>query len=442
MTGLLSTCGLQFEDWSAAYRLFSQQRVSTDNLFQGVRTAAAALVPETEPLCLSLDDSIFRKTGAKIHGVAWRRDPLGPKFHVNFVRAQRFLQFSMAVRTPEHPQAVRMIPIDFLHCPTPARPPKNASEQEQTQYRQARNASNLSVQASSRLQALRAGLPKDSQGQSRPLHLLVDGQYTNRNLLKRLPAQTTLIGRIRKDAKLHVLPTADTKAGQRGRRLQYGTLAPTPEQVRTDDTCPWETVSVFAAGAQHECKVKVVTDRLWRPAGAARPLKLVVIAPLRYRLRAGSKLLYRQPAFLICTDPTLDTQQIVQQYVWRWDIEVNFREEKSLLGVGQAQVRTPESNQSLPAFQIATYSLLLLAAFRALPQQPLETLLPRSKWSASSKPQRTSTQKLIHHLQAEIWGRGIGLQTNFSGFSSSSTVAPKPEKLISSLPSALLYCNA
>jgi hypothetical protein len=441
VTGLLSTCGLQFQDWSAAYRLFSQPRLSTGHLFTGVRTAAAALIPDSEPLCISMDDSLFRKTGTKIHGVGWRRDPLGPKFQVNLVRAQRFLQFSLAVPHSEHSPAVRMIPIDFLHCPTAVRPRKNASEEEQAQYRQAQRVMNLSSQASTRLAALCAGLPKISQQQPRPVHLLVDGQYTNRTVLKHLPAQTTLLGRIRKDAKLYYLPTPATEAGPRGRRRQYGTLAPTPEQIRTADQHPWQTISVFACGAQHDCRVKVVTGLLWRTAGASRLLKLVVIAPLHYRLRAGSKLLYRQPAFLICTDPAVDTQQIVQQYMWRWDIEVNFREEKSLLGVGQAQVRTPESNQSLPAFLIATYALLLLAAMRATPQQSPETLLPRSKWSARLKPQRTSTQRLIHHLQAEVWGRGIGVYHNFSHFSPPVAASAKPEKLTSSLSSALLYCN-
>jgi hypothetical protein len=43
-----------------------------------------------------------------------------------------------------------------------------------------------------------------------------------------------------------------------------------------------------------------------------------------YRLREGSKLLYRQPAFLICTDSTLSVQHLLQSYLWRWDIEVNF----------------------------------------------------------------------------------------------------------------------
>ena len=40
----------------------------------------------------------------------------------------------------------------------------------------------------------------------------------------------------------------------------------------------------------------------WRKAGPDLPLLLVAIKPLGYRLRKGSKLLYRQPAFPICTD--------------------------------------------------------------------------------------------------------------------------------------------
>jgi hypothetical protein len=65
-------------------------------------------------------------------------------------------------------------------------------------------------------------------------------------------------------------------------------------------------------------------------------------------------LLYRQPAFLICSDPQLELTQIVQNYIWRWDIEVNFREEKTLLGVGQAQVRHAASTQAVPALQVAS----------------------------------------------------------------------------------------
>ena len=422
--------------------MFSKSRVSTENLFDGVRRRIAELVPEQTPLCLALDDSLFRKTGMKTHGVAWRRDPLGPKFQVNFIRAQRFLQFSAAVPTPEHPQAIRMVPVDFLHCPTPSKPGKQATPEQLSTYREACRQANLGTQAISRLSAIHASLPPQPDGQPRTVRLLVDGHYTNRTVLQPLPPHTTLIGRVRKDAKLYY-PAAASPAGKLGRHALYGALAPTPEQLRTDESTAWETVSVFAAGAQHQCRVKTLTGLLWRTSGVKRSLKLVVIAPLHYRLRATSKMLYRQPAFLLCTDPDMDTQQIVQNYVWRWDIEVNFHEEKSLLGIGQAQVRTPASTQHLPALLIASYAMLLLASIRSLSRLKPPAMFPRPKWCARSKPIRTSTQRIVHQLQAEIWGRGLGLPPqNFSGFPAPAHSNQKPQKFLPSLADAILYCNA
>jgi len=421
--------------------MFSRSRVSTENLFDGVRRSVAELLPAQSPLCLALDDSLFRKSGSKTHGVAWRRDPLGPKFQVNLIRAQRFLQFSAAVASPEHPQAMRMVPVDFLHCPTPPKPGKQATPEQLATYRQQCRQANLGTLAIDRLKTIHASLPHGSNGQPRTVRLLVDGHYTNRTVLRALPPDTTLIGRLRKDAKL-CYPAALRPDGKLGRRALYGAPAPTPEQLRTDDSTAWETMSVFAAGAQHQCRVKTLGGLLWRTAGAQRPLKLVVIAPLHYRLRAGSKLLYRQPAFLLCTDPDLDTQQIVQNYVWRWDIEVNFHEEKSLLGIGQAQVRTPASTQHVPALLIASYAMLLVASIRSLAQAQPPVLLPRPKWCARSQPIRTSTQRILHQLQAEIWGRGLGLNPQrFSGFPSRRHSTQKPQKLLPSLLDAVLYAN-
>lgn len=422
--------------------MFSKSRVSTENLFDGVRRSIAQQLSERAPLCLALDDSLFRKTGAKTHGVAWRRDPLGPKFQVNFVRAQRFLQFSAAVPSPEHAQAIRMVPVDFLHCPTPPKPARQAPPEQLASYRQQCRQTNLGTLAIERLKTMHASLPPDSNGQPREVRLLVDGHYTNRTVLRALPPATTLIGRLRKDAKL-CYPAALRPDAKLGRRAVYGASAPTPEQLRADEAVAWETVPVFAAGVQHQCRVKTLTGLLWRTSGAQRPLKLVVIAPLHYRLRAGSKLLYRQPAFLLCTDPDLDTQQIVQNYVWRWDIEVNFHEEKSLLGIGQAQVRTPASTQHVPALLIAAYAMLLLASIRSRSQAQPPALLPRPKWCARSQPLRISTQRIVHQLQAEVWGRGLGLPPrSFSGFPSPRHLNQKPQKLLPSLADAVLYCNA
>jgi drug/metabolite transporter (DMT)-like permease len=39
-------------------------------------------------------------------------------------------------------------------------------------------------------------------------------------------------------------------------------------------------------------------------------------------MRKGGKLLYRQPAYIICTDPALPPRQVLQEYLWRGETEV------------------------------------------------------------------------------------------------------------------------
>jgi hypothetical protein len=436
VTGLLTTCGAQFRDWTSSYRLFSQDRLPAQTLFAVARGAVLAALPPQTPVCAFLDDSLLRRSGLHTPGVAWRRDPLGPHFQTNFVRAQRFLQTSLAL--PADHGSFRLIPVAFRHAPTPAKPGKKASPTQQQAYRAQLRASRLSQRARQQIGELRAALDADPDSARRLLLLAFDGGYTNRTVLKHLPPHTTAIGRLRQDAHLLFRPHP-TAQKARGRRLRYGAPAPTPEQVRTDDS-PWETLTLLHNGIPHQLRYKRRTGLMWRPAGAHQVLQLIVLAPLAYRLRQGSKLLYRQPAFLLCTDENLDPLTIIQTYIARWEMEVNFREEKTLLGVGQAQVRAPRSVETAPALSVAAYALLLLATQRAFADSR-PALLPRPKWIHPSPTTRVSTQQAIQQLRAEVWGRGLGLD-NFSGFASAPPAATKPEKSSFPLASAVCYANA
>lgn len=436
MTGLLTTCGQEFHDWSAPYRVFSCDRLPLAELYAVVRRAILAELPPLAPFCVAIDDSLLRKTGIRIPGVAWRRDPLGPHFQTNFVRAQRVLQFSAVV--PLRDGAYRMVPVSFLHTPTPTKPSRKAPPEEWQQYRQAARQTRLPLVAAQQIAALREALDAEPNGAHRPLHCVVDGGYTNETILKKLPPRTTLIGRIRKDASLYFLPDPSPAPQQRGRPRHYGAPAPTPEQLRTDDAVPWTLLDVSISGAPHQIRVKCLRPVLWRTAGLQLTLQLVVIAPLSYRLRKASKLLYRQPAFLICTDPDLDLHCLVQGFIRRWGIEVNFREEKTLLGVGDAQVRHPDSVQAVPALQVASYSLLQLACLRTVDGWEKPDLLPPPKWAPQDAHPRFSTQRAINQLRAEVWGRALGL-TNFSDFAQRCTPSAKPEKFLPDLSSAVFY---
>jgi hypothetical protein len=75
-------------------------------------------------------------------------------------------------------------------------------------------------------------------------------------------------------------------------------------------------------------------------------------------------LYYRDPAYLLTTDPRSSLKQLLQIYFDRWQIEVNHREEKDTLGVGQAQLWNVTSVPKQPVLAVASYSALLLASLQ------------------------------------------------------------------------------
>ena len=457
--------GRQFLDWSADYRLFSRSAWDPHALFDPILDHLAALLPSPQaPVVAALDDTLCKKTGRHIPGATYARDPLSPPFHVNLVRGLRFVQASVLVRATQLLGPARALPVRFEPAPPAVQPPslkgarkhsrkdqtnqkknqkKNAKKKvraqagkkkavvspEEKEYRLQKKLRALTQVGVRVLQSLRDAL--DARPDTRQRQLLVsgDGSYTNRTVLRQLPERTTFIGRIRKDAKLFwaLLPLTAARSGGRPRR--YGAPAPTPEQVLHDDTVPVVKVRCFAAGQVREIPVKVVRTVYWRKAGPDLPLLLVVIKPLGYRLRQGSKLLYRQPAFLVCTDPQLDLPILLQAYVDRWEIECNHRDEKSLIGAAQGQVWNPLAVARLPQFQVAIYSLLLLASILAYGFQRTAVYLPLPRWRRKSI--RPSVLDLLNLLRDQIFARGVQDQPtpsidDFAALAPIDANAPKP----------------
>ena len=136
---------------------------------------------------------------------------------------------------------------------------------------------------------------------------------------------------------------------------------------------------------------------------------------MRYRLSKGSPLLYRDPAYLICTDSDLPVSELLQAYLWRWDIETNFKDEKTILGTGEAQVRNPASVKAIPQMMVAAYSLLLLAGVKLWGVKGVPELGMTPKWQDPSKKSRVSTNDLIKQLRSELWADSIA-STNLDDF--------------------------
>jgi hypothetical protein len=292
LTGILSTHGKQGEDWSAAYRLYQGERFDASGISRSLLKEVLNLQKEESPLVVALDDTIFRKTGKKIPKTKTMRDPLSPPFHVNLIRGQRVIQMSAAVSNSEG--MARMVPVSLREAPCVLKPKKNASEEEWVEYRRQSKEQNLSQEGVRGMSLLRSDLDAMSST-DKALWLTVDGSYTNSTVLRHLPDRTVLIGRVRKDAAFYFLPEAQK---EKGRKKTYGKKAPTPEEVRKDESRAWQLIQAFATGKKHDFRVKTVEGLRWKVAGENQNLRLVVIGPVGYRLSQKSRVLYRNPAYL------------------------------------------------------------------------------------------------------------------------------------------------
>lgn len=404
-------------------------------LFDVVRQNVVSILPTTERIVAHLDDTVIRKRGRKIPGTSWNRDPLGPAFHTNFIWAQRFIQISLAVPGQQGVCCqARAIPIDFHHSPSIKKPKSSATEEEIQQFKEQRFLAKLSQQGSNRIELLRKKLNEDGC-KNKMLCLSVDGSYTNHTVLKQLPSNTTLIGRIRKDTRLYLLPESQP---QKGRKKIYGQQLPTPEQIRKSSNFEYKSIKAWAAGKIHDFKIKIIENVRWRSAGQHHTLQLIIISPLGYRLTKSSKILYRAPAYLICTDANLKIEVLLQEYLWRWDIEVNFRDEKTLLGCGQAQVRNPESTENAPAFSVAMYAFLHLSALLANKVRD-QSMLPRALWDPPKKQQRLSTMEIVNMFRLQTWTKN--LKTNFLGFMQKQHESRSRRNCVEPLLAATLYAR-
>lgn len=331
--------------------------------------------------------------GTRIEQAAFYRDPLSPPFHVNLVRAIRFLQASLLV--PFHTQApvsTRALPIRFEDVPRVKKPSRTAAAAMVATYRAAVKVHNLSQRFVTMAQALRHAL--DTAGA--PLKILVlavDGSFCNRTCFRTVPARTELIGRTRKDAKL-------CRPAAAGSRRVYDVKRFTPEEVRHDEAQPWRVTKVCYGGKRRKIRYKEVDHILWRGGARRRLLRCFVVAPTPYRKRKSGKQYYRQPAYLLTTDLTSGARGLLQIYFDRWQIEVNHREEKDTLGIGQAQLWNPDAVPKQPALSVAAYSALLLASLLTFGIARGSAYAALPKWRRHAR--RPSCLDLVTLLRKEL----------------------------------------
>lgn len=392
LTRIIWASGNENKSWSAEYSLHSRSSWSPDDLFGCIANRALQYC-RGQLLGIVVDDTSVKKTGKRIRQAFWSRDPMSPPFHPNLRLGIRFLQFAIVI--PLHRTlkvAARTIPIRFEEVSAAKKPKKGTKDYDQKikQYREVKKTHNLPSRAVAALGRIREML--DLAGAAKKLIVIVaDGAFCNKRMFSFGVDRMHLLVRCRKDLKL-------CRQAKSSRRF-YDEKTFTPLEVFKDESIPWKKIRIYFGGRNRTVMLKEITDVLWRTGAKRRSLRLFVLASTRYRVRKTGELQRREPGFLLTTLTEGHTQNLLQLYFDRWQIEVNHREEKDTLHIGQAQLHNPVAVPKQPALVVAGYSALLLASLIAYGPERTNVYESLPRWRGNAK--RPSCLDLVTLLRKQ-----------------------------------------
>ena len=396
ITRAISFQGNTQKDWSADYRVFSRSPWEARHLFTSILQHAMAEY-KLERLVFSADDTRVWRNGKHVPHTQWHRDPMGPAFQTNLRWGHRFLQASLVLPLyqQDSESSSRSVPVRFEMAPVVKKPGKKATEEAWAEYHKEKKEKNLSMQFVAMTRQLRQHLNQSGHA-DKAMNMVVDASFCNKRVFAPdwNQQKVSIVTRCRKDIVLC------KRAPGKGRRF-YGKKKFTPEMVRRRDSItPWQTTKIFHGGCFREVRYKELTKVYWQGGARKKPVRLLVVAPVGYRTSKNGRKYYRQPAYLLTTDLTTPAAVLLQDYFDRWGIEVNHRDEKEILGVGQAQVWNDQSVSKVPALLVAMYSWLLLAGLACYGSRRTQEFNPLPKWRRGAK--RPSCLDLVTLLRQQL----------------------------------------
>jgi hypothetical protein len=275
-----------------------------------LRMLLATFVP-SGPLVLGLDDTIERRWGVKIRARGIYRDPVRSS-DSHFVKTSGLRWLSLMLLA-EIPWAGRVWALPFLTALAPS---------ERYWQKQGRQPKLLTDWARQLVLQVQHWLP------SRTLVVVGDGAFASLQLLsdwasRRRPV--VCVTRLRLDARLF-RPAPPRKKGAMGRPRLVGTRLPSLQQVLADRHTMWQRLSINDWYGQGQRVVELTSaTAVWYHTGLPP-------VPIRWVLVRDPQGKFETRA-LLCTQLDQDPGQILQWFLWRWQVEVTFQEVRTHLGV-------------------------------------------------------------------------------------------------------------
>jgi hypothetical protein len=341
VTAALRILGLEADEHFQNYhRVLNRAQWSNLDLSELLLAWLVKTFAPSGRIFLGLDDTIERRRGAKIKAKGIYRDPVRSS-QSHFVKASGLRWLSLMLLVPI-PWAQRVWALPFLTALCPS---------ERYYEQRVRGHKKLTDWARQMLYQSYRWLP------GRQLVVLADASFAALELLGdmiRLPIPICMITRFRLDAALYE-PAPERKAGQKGRPRKKGARLPTLEQVLDDPKTDWKKVTVPDWYGEGPKTIDLVSDTaVWFHNGLPPvPIRWVLIRDPKGRFK---------PQALLCTDLSIQPEQIATWFVMRWRVEVTFHEVRTHLGVETQRQWSDQAIARTTPILLGLFSLVTLLA--------------------------------------------------------------------------------
>jgi hypothetical protein len=323
------------ESFVSIYRFLQKAKWTPDQVaFEVFRMIVDSLLPGVTAIELVLDDTLNSHVGKKIFGAGFQHDGDAPKTGKPIGYGVCFVIIGVVVRLPGMSDRVFCLPYAArLWWPQKAKV-KPVGEKHRSK---------------SELRAELIRLTRSWLDPSIHLRIIVDGGYSNKQLLQDRPHGVHITGKVRMDAALYAL-VVQAPSTTRGRPRKKGERLPCPKSIFAHDATPWEWIWISLYGQETIVSVHRF-EAIWYKAAGNEPLAIVMVRD------PGGK--YPDTVYFDTYTEASDAETI-QRFSHRWSIEITNRETKSLLGSADPQCRCEKSVTRAPLMAYWSYCFVVV----------------------------------------------------------------------------------
>jgi hypothetical protein len=326
--GMLTGAGLeQLWHHSRAHRFFAVARWSSDALGLVLTDLIVAhLVPAGSPLTIAVDDTLFKRSGKKVFGVAWHHDGAakGPK-PIGFGNC--WVVAGIIVALPFLSRPVCLPVLTRLWRP-----------RQTGKIAYARELAELIA----------------DRYPDRVVHVVGDAAYVGERL-RNLQTRITWTSRLKVTSVLHQLPPPRT--GRSGRPRTRGPRMGTPTDLAASATlrAQWRNTRVRRYGRTDTVRITEVIC-LWYGSFRSQTVRVILVCDDKPRTRDRDERGYGLP--LVTTDLESPAEDLVARYASRWGIEQAFADARQIIGIGEARNRTRRAVERTVPFGLICFSVV------------------------------------------------------------------------------------